>query len=194
VTETDLQNLLADLTSDDDVRSVAAVDKISALGEAALPALIDLLAAPDPNRRWWAIRVLSAIPVPEVPSHLRKALRDPDYTIRQCAALGLSQQPNVESIPDLIGTLNDKDRLVARLAADALIAIGGPAVTDLIQALESGPQPSMVEAARALAVIGDTRAIPAMFTAWEEGSALIRHWVEQGFERMGVGMQFFTPE
>jgi HEAT repeat protein len=194
VTETDLQNLLTDLTSDDDARAVAAVDEISALGKTALPALFDLLATPDPNSRWWAIRVLSAIPDPDVPLQLRKSLRDPDYTIRQCAALGLSQQPNVESIPDLIEILNDKDRLVARLAANALIAIGGPAVMDLIQTLESGPQPSKVEAARALAVTGDTRAIPAMFTAWEEGSALIRHWVEQGFERMGVGMQFFIPE
>jgi hypothetical protein len=65
---------------------------------------------------------------------------------------------------------------------------------DLIDTLENGLQPSKVEAARALAVIGDTRAIPAMYTAWENGSALIRHWVEQGFERMGVGMQFFKPD
>jgi HEAT repeat protein len=173
---------------------VAAVDEISAMGKKALPALFRLLDAPDPNKRWWAIRVLSAIPDPEVPEKLREALQDPDYTVRQCAALGLSQQPNLDSIPDLIQSLNDKDRLVARLAADALIAIGGPAVTILIQVLETGSQPSKVEAARALAVIGDTRAIPTMFAVWENGSALIRHWVEQGFERMGVGMQFFKPE
>lgn len=190
----DLQALLSDLISDDDVRAVAAVDGLSALGKPALPALLAMCQDPDPNRRWWAIRVLSAIPDPQVPAQLRKALADPDYTVRQCAALGLSQQPTVDSIPDLIDTLNDHDRLVGRLAADALIAIGGPAVTDLIRVLETGPQPSRVEAARALAVIGDTRAIPAMFAAWEDGSALIRHWVEHGFERMGVGMQFFQPE
>jgi HEAT repeat protein len=194
VTQTDLQTLISNLVSDDDDRAVAAVDEISALGSEALPALFELLDTPDPNKRWWAIRVLSAIPDPEVPPRLRKALGDPDYTIRQCAALGLSQQPNIASIPDLIETLNDDDRLVARLAADALIAIGGPSVTDLIQTLENSPQPSKVEAARALAVIGDTRAIPAMFAAWEDGSALIQHWIEQGFERMGVGMQFFKPE
>jgi HEAT repeat protein len=191
---TDLQNLIANLLSDDENLSVAAVDKISAMGEAALPGLFTLLESPNPNRRWWAIRVLSAIPHPEVPPRLREALQDSDYTIRQCAALGLSQQPDITSIPDLVERLNDDDRLVARLAADALIAIGGPAVTDLIDTLENGPQPSKVEAARALAVIGDTRAIPVMYAAWENGSSLIRHWVEQGFERMGVGMQFFEPE
>jgi HEAT repeat protein len=190
----DLQKLLTALTSDNDVSAVAAVDEISAMGKSALPALFELLESSDPNKRWWAIRVISAIPDPEVTRRLMKALHDPDYTIRQCAALGLSQQPNVDSIPDLIGTLDDEDRLVARLAADALIAIGGPAVTDLIETLENGPQTSQIEAARALAVIGDTRAIPTMFSAWENGSALIRHWIEHGFERMGVGMKFFEPE
>jgi HEAT repeat protein len=189
----DLQALISNLTSDDDSLAVAAVDEISALGETALPALYNLLESPNPNKRWWAIRVLSAIPHPDVAARLREALYDSDYTIRQCAALGLSQQPNVDSIPDLIERLNDDDRLVARLAADALIAIGGPAVTDLIDTLENGPRPSKIEAARALAVIGDTRAIPTMYAAWEEGSAIIRHWIEQGFERMGVGMQFFKP-
>ena len=194
MTTKDLQTLIANLISDDDELAVAAVDEISALGKAAIPGLLELLESPNPNERWWAIRVLSAIPDPAVPSRLRKALRDPDYTIRQCAALGLSQQPDIDSIQDLIDRLNDDDRLVARLSADALIAIGGPAVTDLIDTLEDAPQPSRIEAARALAVIGDTRAIPAMFGAWEVGSALIRHWVEQGFERMGVGMQFFKPQ
>lgn len=194
VAEKDLQALMADLISDDEIRAIAAVDEISALGSTALPALFQLLESPNPNKRWWAIRVLSAIPDPQVPLRLRQALQDPDYTIRQCAALGLSQQPDIDSIPDLIARTNDSDRLVGRLAADALIAIGGPAVTDLIDALENGPQPSRIEAARALAIIGDTRAIPAMFAAWEDGSALIRHWVEQGFERMGVGMQFFQPD
>ncbi len=194
VIKKDLPTLIADLVSDQDTRAVAAVDEISALGPAALPALFQLLDSPNPNKRWWAIRVLSAIPHPEVRQRLRQALFDPDYTFRQCAALGLSQQPDIDSIPDLISRTNDPDRLVARLAADALIAIGGPAVTDLIDTLENGPQPSKIESARALAVIGDTRAIPAMFAAWENGSALIRHWVEQGFERMGVGMQFFQPE
>lgn len=190
----DLDTLISNLISDNEALAIAAVDEISALGAAALPALFRLLESPSPNERWWAIRVLSAIPSRDVTRRLRESLRDPDYTIRQCAALGLSQQPDIGSIPDLIERLDDTDRLVARLAADALIAIGGPAVTDLIAVLEGGQQPAKVEAARALAVVGDTRAIPTMFAAWEDGSALVRHWVEQGFERMGVGMQFFKPE
>ena len=94
----------------------------------------------------------------------------------------------------MIKTLNDEDRLAARLAGDALISIGGPAVQPLIDVLEGDENGARVEAARALGLIGDTRAIPVMFAAWENGSALIQHWIEQGFEKMGVGMQFFNPE
>ncbi len=189
-----LQTLILELTSCDEEQAIAAVDQIIARGQEALPILRQMAVSPDANTRWWALRVLAAFSHPDVPPILQAALMDPDYTVRQCAALGLSQQADPAAIPALIAALSDKDRLVARLAGDALIAVGGPAVTDLITTLETGSSAAQIEAARALGVIGDTRAIPAMFAAWEDGSALVRHWIEQGFERMGVGMQFFTPE
>jgi HEAT repeat protein len=190
----DIQSLISELTSGDDARAEAAVDEITFMGSEILPALLEVLDSSNPNNRWWALRALAVIRDPQVPLQLREALRDPDYTIRQCAALGLSHQSDLDAIPDLIQALDDKDSLVVRLAGDALTAVGGPAVTALIETLESGSNGARVEAARALGVIGDTRAIPAMFDAWEDGSALIRHWIEAGFERMGVGMQFFQPE
>ena len=172
---------------------MAAVDNISALGTKALPALFKLLDESDPNKRWWAIRVLSAIPDPEVPETQASSQRS---GLHHTAMRSFRSEPaaKCEYHPGFDTDVKCQDRLVARLSADALIAIGGPAVTDLIEILENGPQSSQVKSARALAVIGDTRAIPAMFAAWEDGSALIRHWIEQGFERMGVGMQFFKPE
>ena len=186
--------LMAKLTSGNDFLAESSVDDIAALGESALPALSDLLDSSDPNSRWWALRALCLIPHPEVLTRLRSALRDPDPDLRQCAALGLAQQPHSDSVPDLIAALADPDRLTARLAADALIVVGKPAVPALITVLESTTSSAQIEAARALAAIGDARAIPTMFTAWEDGSALVQHWIEQGFEKMGVGMQFFTPD
>jgi HEAT repeat protein len=46
---------------------------------------------------------------------------------------------------------------------------------------------------RALARIGDQRAIPALFRALDDESALIEYWATKGLEDMGVGMIFFEP-
>ena len=95
--------------------------------------------------------------------------------------------------PDLIALLNDEDRLLARLAADALIAIGGQAVGGLVEAMRTGAPSARLEAVRALARIGDPRAIPALFETLGGDSALLEHWASRGLERMGVGMLFFKP-
>jgi HEAT repeat protein len=50
-----------------------------------------------------------------------------------------------------------------------------------------------IQAARALALIGDTRAIPELFNALDGDSALLEYWAGEGLEKMGVGMVFFTP-
>ncbi|HBY08136.1 MAG TPA: hypothetical protein DEH22_10255 [Chloroflexi bacterium] len=190
----DLQNLITKLTSGDDEVAEAAVEQIAALGEFALPALFDLGDSSDSEKRWWALRTLSVIPHPEVPPRLLAGLCDPDPAVRQCAALGLSQQPADEAIPDLIAALDARDRLLARLAGDALISTGSAGLPGLIQTLEAGSPSAKIEAARALALIGDKNAIAALFAAWQEGSTMVQYWAEEGLDRMGVGMQFFAPD
>jgi HEAT repeat protein len=106
----------------------------------------------------------------------------------------LSEQPSEAAIPDLIALLEDEDHLLARLAGDALIALGSLALPQLIQTLESGHPAAQIEAARALALIGDINAIAALFAAWQGDSAMVQYWAEIGFEKMGVGMQFFAPD
>ncbi len=190
----DIQDLLTQLTSGDDDLAEAAAQALGAVGEAALPALDELLQSDDPDHRWWAVRTLAAIQQVSVAPRLAQALRDPEPEIRQCAALALRQHPNFDVVPELVALLESEDKLLARLAGDALVSIGGPAVSDLMETLENGPPGAQIEAARALALIGDTRAVPALFSAWEQGSTMVQHWVEQGFENMGIGMVFFQPE
>jgi HEAT repeat protein len=67
-------------------------------------------------------------------------------------------------------------------------------VAGLIRALAQDAQPRVrTHAARALALIGDTSAIPALFKALEDDSAMVQYWVEEGLERMGVGQVYFKP-
>ncbi|MGD2158807.1 MAG: HEAT repeat domain-containing protein, partial [Anaerolineales bacterium] len=105
----------------------------------------------------------------------------------------LRQQPSPDAVKDLIAMLEDDDRLLARLAADALIANGKQAVQPLLETLEDSSPAARLEAVRSLAVIADPIAIPALYKALDADSVLITHWAELGLERMGVGMVFFYP-
>jgi len=193
-----IQKLISELCSGDDLRAEAAALEMAALPRPrhseVLAALQELLAKPQSDLRWWAVRALSEIDHPGVPGLLLQALGDSDAAVRQCAALGLRLRPNLQAIPALSAALSDQDHLLASLAADALIAVGSPAVLPLLDVMQGSHQPARLKAARALATIGDTRAIPALYAALDEDSTLMEYWANEGLERMGVGMVYFVPE
>jgi HEAT repeat protein len=143
--------------------------------------------------RWWATRALAEIEHPAVAGLLKAALHDPDPAVRYCAALSARRQPADALVPGLVDLLSDADRFLAHLAADALIAAGKSAVSPLLEVMKVGPQAARLEAVRALAGIGDTSAIPALFAALGEDSALMEYWAGEGLERMGVGTSYFIP-
>lgn len=187
------EQLLADLTSGNDARAAAAVPALTVHGESALKGLRKLLAAPLADHRWWAVRALSAFPSQAARSALTAALEDPDVGVRQCAALALRSHPGTEAIPRLIDCMDDDDRLLARLAGDALAAIGEAAIPALSAATQKAPPRVRIEAARALATMGQPDAIAPLFKLIDDPSTMVRHWAEEGLERLSVGMAFFQP-
>jgi len=185
--------MLNELISGDDARAEAVVPGLARLGETALDPLLALLDSPESDQRWWATRTLAALVQPVARDGLRRSLKDNDPAVRQCAALGLRQRPTQSAISALIDALHDTDRLVARLASDALVATGPLAIPSLISVLES-PDPAVrIEAIRALAAINDHQAIHALFTALDDPSHIVSYWAEQGLNRLGVGMVYFKP-
>ena len=193
----DDQALWLDLTSGDDLRAEKAALALADLAlegeEKILKRLRGLLQAPEADRRWWALRSLAGIKSESVIDLLIRGLKDSDASVRQCAALGLRLHPHPIAVPALTEAFADADHLVVELAADALAQIGAPAVPALLDILSRGPQAKRLEAMRALATIGDSRAIPALFSALDEDSALMEYWASEGLERMGLGMVYFKP-
>ena len=157
------------------------------------PYIEEFLQDPNEDIRWWAARSLADIRDPAVTPLLLQALHDPEPAVVQCAALALRYQADPDAIPTLIQALSLPDRLMARLAADALITTGEESVPALIEVMENRSQPARLEAARALGEIGDLRAIPALFKALDDDSAILEHWAGEGLEKMGIGMVFFNP-
>jgi len=188
----ELATLLADLTSGDDARAEAAALRLPAF---PVPALNPLLESEDVDARWWALRALAGFPSGEqVVRRLVAALDDESNEIRQCAALGLCYHPCPEAISPLIRALASPDSMTAKLASNALIAIGAEAVPPLIETLRSATPSAKLEAARALAEIGDPRAIPALMEVSQADSAISTYWAEYGLDKLGLGMVYMKPQ
>jgi HEAT repeat protein len=198
-----LQSLLQDLVSGDETRAENAVTALIELGQDAIPALLDLIHSPDTDSRWWALRTLAQSPLMRT-EWLVPFLSDPAPEVRQCVALGLAAKPNEGAIQPLIQALSDEDSMVGSLAVNALVKIGGAAVPSLIEAVKRRPatggsveghskQSARIHALRALAEIGDHRAIPVMMKVMDEDSALLQHWAKEGLERLGLNMVYIKP-
>jgi len=189
----ELETLLNQLISGEDERGEEAAHRLAEMGTVVLPHLQRWLSANEVERRWWATRTLAQMNDPQVLPLLLSALRDEDLSVRQCAALALRQHPSPQAIPALLEALQGQDRLLARLAGDALAAIGEAAVQDLLQVLECARGEARLEAMRALALMRSPKAMQALFDALDGDSALLDYWANEGLERLGVGMTFFKP-
>ena len=117
----ELGDLFADLLSGDERRAERAAEQLPSFHEQALKQINQLLVGADPDARWWAVRVLAGFPTQEAGRLLAGALKDKDDAVRYCAALALARQPYDGAIQPLARLLRSSDRLLARLAGDALI-------------------------------------------------------------------------
>ena len=182
---------LDDLFSGDEARASAA---LAAVDATHLPALLEALTSGDADARWWAVCALARLSDNRATDALLTAAADPDPEVRTAALHALGERRAPEAVTPLLFALSDRSLYLARIAADALIHIGEPAVPGLLRALENDAAPQVrANAARALALIGDKSAIPALFHALDDDSMMVQHWAEEGLERMGVGQVYFKP-
>jgi HEAT repeat protein len=189
-----MQDLLAELTSGDDVRAENSVTAIVELGMAVLPALLDLTRAEETDSRWWAVRALAASPHTRT-DDLIPLLNDSAPEVRAAAALALCNHPHESAVEALVKTLADEDSVTAGLAGNALVKIGSPSVLSLIKAAQEasiGIRARSV-ALRALSEIRDHRAIPVMMKVLSEESALLQYWAQEGLDRLGLNMVYVKP-
>lgn len=186
-----LAHLLAELTSNDESRAIKAVEKLGKLHDEAISPLLNLLQNENADHRWWAVRALAAFDDEPSSAGLIISLSDADHTVRQCAAIALRIKPTAKAIEALIDAIQDQDRLLARLAGDALTAIGSEAIPSLAEILRLGNSAVRGEAARALAKMEDQATIAFLFSALDDSSSIVRFWVEEGLNTLKVGMLFF---
>ena len=175
------------------MRAERAVPALIELGEAAIPALMDLTRSSHADSRWWALRTLAQSPLLQTEWLVPFLLNDPAPEVRQCAALGLGVAADESAVGPLVQSLSDADSMVGNLAVNALIRIGKVSVPPLIECVKKESQSVRILALRALAEIRDHRAIPVMMQVMAEDSAILQHWAQVGLERLGLDMVYIKP-
>ncbi len=101
---------------------------------------------------------------------LIRTLSDVDRGARLRAAQALGFRYATEAVEPLMRALGDEDHYVGEYAKDALVMIGAPAVSPLIQAIEDkGEHPTRRwRAAQALGSSGDARALEPLVAVLED--------------------------
>jgi HEAT repeat protein len=188
----EMQGLLADLTSGDDVRAENSIPALTQLGMAVIPTLLNLTHAEEVDSRWWAVRALATSPYTRT-ENLIPLLSDPAPEVRAAVALALCSHPHESAVEALIKTLADEDTLTAGLAGNALVKIGSPSVLSLLEVMNEAPTGVRILAMRTLCEICDHRAIPVMMRSLSEESALLQYWAQEGLNRLGLNMVYVKP-
>ena len=145
------------------------------------------------DSRWWALRTLAQSPLCRTEWLIPFLSNDPAPEVRQCAALGLVNNPDESATQPLVHALSDEDEMVGSLAANALVKVGKASVPLLIEVVRSAPQSARIHALRALAEIRDHRSIPIMMKVMEEDSVLLQHWATEGLNNLGLDMIYIKP-
>ncbi|MCH7662423.1 MAG: HEAT repeat domain-containing protein [Chloroflexi bacterium] len=189
----DLDSLLSDLSSGDDELAEKAAIAIKFYGQNAIIKLSQLLENTDPDIRWWAVRSLAEFQVGKTTELIINALEDDNSDVIQCALVAIRNRPDSASIPALTRFLGNENRLLSRLAMDALVAIGKDVTPSLLQILENGDHLARLAAVQALAMTGDYASVSTLFHHLNSDSAIIDYWANEGLKNMGIGMSFFEP-
>jgi HEAT repeat protein len=148
------------LKTDDARHAARALASFGTEGQAAGPALIELLHHADPAERWSAAWALGRLRVGDAVGPLTAALKDEDAEVREHAAeaLGDIGPASAPAVGALTAALKDPNFRVRRDAARSLSQIGppaAPAVPALRELKRTDPEePVRAAAAQSLKALG----------------------------------------
>jgi len=168
------------LNDEDTVVKGSSAGALARVGEASVPALLDILASPKhpediKGHAAWALAFIGS----EAAEHLYKALNSDSVDVR-CAVIGAiahvaQEQSDDKSCNILVSALTDPEAIIRTEAASALGQVNyPPAVPHLILALKDSDVEVRKAAVSSLGKLGDRTAIPLLQTALTDELEVIR--------------------
>jgi HEAT repeat protein len=167
---------LVQLLGDED-RAVreAAIQALTAIGEAAVPDLGRCLKGANLTVQESAISILATIADIRVLDVLLSALSSTDWIVRMHAAKGLGRIADPRCIARMMPLLQDKVKAVRVEAAEALARIGQAAVPSLLEALQSREWLVKLHAIEALGKMQSPDTVePLLFVLFNDPDAAVR--------------------
>jgi HEAT repeat protein len=153
----------------------AAGEALVEMGASAVEELIRSLETGEPSGRWMVVEVLGRIGDPRAVAPLTALLdTSPPDAVRLSAVTALGRIGDPRALEALVGSMKDPLSVVKKRAADALAAIGEPAVEPLVELLGDADPEVQDLAADALVRIGVASVEP--LTNVLKGSDPDRRW------------------
>lgn len=167
---------LVQLLGDDD-RAVreATMQALTAIGEAAVPALGRCLEDATLTVQESAASILATIGDGRVVDALIGALTNTDWIVRMHAAKGLGRIAETRAVPPMMPLLQDKVKAVRVEAASALARIGQAAVPPLVESLQSKEWLVKLHAIEALGKMQSLDTVePLLFVLFNDPDTAVR--------------------
>lgn len=188
LTRRKLNQLIAKLGSREQQEREEAIEGLTAMGAAAVPAVLDQLRRGEPRTRVAAAVVLSRLRPPQAVAALIERLADAEETVRDAVQEAL-EEIGEPAVLALIARLDDPDELIRVGAAETLGRIKDlRAVGPLLQCLNSEGLATRQAAADALGELGHPSAVPALINLLKDPAPALQQSALTALDKIG------TPE
>ncbi|UCC40531.1 MAG: HEAT repeat domain-containing protein [Candidatus Aminicenantes bacterium] len=163
---------------------IKAAEELLKIGKPAAAPLIAALKGENPYVREFAAYTLGEIRDRRAVEPLIVTLNDKNINVREAGTRALGQIRDPRAIMPLIAELSDKDINIRKYATEALARIRTPAIDPLILVLNDKNSYTRAEAAVALGLIKDSRAVGPLNTALKDKDRKVRNAAAQALERI----------
>lgn len=189
----DVIGVLGPLLNDPSERVASAVGSVlAAVGEPAVPVLVEALNAPTQQARQTAAKALVQIGAPALSKVAALLVADGTEQETRAAAAAILARIGKPAVPVLAACLSDPNQKVRLLSCRALGEIGAPVAADLksLELLQGALLDPIWEvreaAALALGQVGAVSARPLLLQALDDEENAVRSAAAKALEQIGV--------
>ncbi len=156
------------------VRGVAAAALVRIRDRSTSARLIELLRKGDPSIKAQVLRVLAALGDPATVADIIAAASSPDAAVRINAVFALGELRDTRGIGTMIARLGDERMDVSQTAVAALVKMGAPAISSLLEIVATPKHASLAGCVQVLGRLKAREAVRPLIDLLNDANPLVR--------------------